>query len=52
MENTITSAAASREATCRRMQGMDYEEMLELQAETGLTIRQIEFMYYNFSTNL
>lgn len=30
------------------MTGIDYDELLQLQAETGLSIRQLEFMYYNF----
>jgi hypothetical protein len=30
------------------MVGLDYEELLQLQAETGLSIRQLEYMYYNF----
>ena len=31
------------------MNGLDYEELLLLQAETGLSIRQLEYMYYNFN---
>ena len=30
------------------MSGLDYEELLQLQTETGLSIRQLEYMYYNF----
>ena len=36
-----------RELAYQKMNGLDYEELLELQAETGLSIQQLEFMYYN-----
>ncbi len=28
------------------VRGLDYDELLELQAETGLSIRQLEYIYY------
>lgn len=38
-----------RDLAFNNIQGLDYEEMLELQAETGLSLAQIEFMYYKFN---
>lgn len=42
MSNTLNY----RDLAYNSVKGLDYDEMLELQAETGLSIRQIEFMYY------
>lgn len=44
MENTFNYQKLAAE----KMKGLDYDELLALQAETGLSIKQIEFMYYNF----
>ena len=30
----------------QQMHGISYDELLELQTETGLSIEQLEFMYY------
>lgn len=38
-----------RDLAYNNIQGLDYDEMLELQAETGLSIAQMEFMYYRFN---
>lgn len=38
-----------RDLALNNIQGLDYEEMLELQAETGLSLAQMEFMYYKFN---
>lgn len=38
-----------RDLAYNNIQGLDYDEMLELQAETGLSIAQMEFMYYKFN---
>lgn len=38
-----------RDLAFNNLQGLDYEEMLELQAETGLSLAQMEFMYYKFN---
>ena len=42
MSNTLNY----RDLAYNSVKGLDYDEMLELQAETGLSIKQIEFMYY------
>ena len=42
MSNTLNY----RDLAYNSVKGLDYDEMLELQAETGLSIRLIEFMYY------
>lgn len=36
-----------RDLAYQKMHGLDYDELLQLQAETGLSINQLEFMYYN-----
>lgn len=38
-----------RDLAFNNIQGLDYEEMLELQAETGLSLAQMEFIYYKFN---
>ena len=38
-----------RDLAYNNIQGLDYDEMLELQAETGLSIAQMEYMYYKFN---
>lgn len=43
MNNTLNF----RELAYQKMHGLNYDELLELQTETGLSIEQIEFMYYN-----
>lgn len=43
MNNTLNY----KELAYQQMHGLTYDELLELQAETGLSIEQIEFMYYN-----
>lgn len=43
MSNTLNYL----ELAYQQMQGLTYDELLELQAETGLSIAQLEFMYYN-----
>lgn len=43
MNNTLNY----RDLAYQQMQGLTYDELLELQTETGLSIEQIEFMYYN-----
>ncbi len=30
------------------LSGIDYDELLLLQTETGLSIKQLEYMYYHF----
>ena len=45
--NTMGNTLNFRELAYQKMNGLDYEELLELQAETGLSIQQLEFMYYN-----
>lgn len=42
MPNTLNY----RDLAFRSVRGLDYDELLELQAETGLSIRQLEYMYY------
>ena len=44
---TMGNTLNFRELAYQKMNGLDYEELLELQAETGLSIQQLEFMYYN-----
>lgn len=43
MSNTLNYL----ELAYQQMQGLTYDELLELQAETGLSIEQLEYMYYN-----
>ncbi len=43
MANTLNF----RDLAYQKMQGISYDELLELQTETGLSIQQLEFMYYN-----
>ena len=43
MANTLNY----RDLAYQKMKGLDYEELLQLQAETGISIQQLEFMYYN-----
>lgn len=42
MPNTLNY----RDLAFESVKGLDYDELLELQAETGLSIRQLEYMYY------
>lgn len=43
MSNTLNYL----ELAYQQIHGISYDELLELQAETGLSIGQLEFMYYN-----
>ena len=43
MSNTLNYL----ELAYQQIHGLTYDELLELQAETGLSIGQLEFMYYN-----
>ena len=36
-----------RDLAYQKMNGIDYDELLQLQAETGLSLSQLEYMYYN-----
>lgn len=36
-----------RDLAYQKIRGLNYDELLELQSETGLSIQQLEFMYYN-----
>ena len=45
--NTMGNSLNFRELAYQKMKGLDYDELLQLQAETGLSIQQLEFMYYN-----
>lgn len=38
-----------RDLAFNNMQGIDYDELLQLQAETGLSLAQMEFMYYTLN---
>ncbi len=43
MANTLNY----RDLAYQKMNGIDYDELLQLQTETGISIQQLEFMYYN-----
>ena len=45
--NTMGNSLNFRELAYQKMKGLDYDELLQLQTETGLSIQQLEFMYYN-----
>lgn len=45
--NETTNALNYRDLAYQKMRGLNYDELLELQSETGLTINQLEYMYYN-----
>ncbi len=45
--NTMGNTLNFRDLAYQKMQGLNYDELLELQTETGLSIQQLEFMYYN-----
>lgn len=45
--NTMGNSLNFRDIAYQKMNGLDYDELLQLQAETGLSIQQLEFMYYN-----
>ena len=45
--NTMANTLNFRDLAYQKMKGLDYDELLQLQAETGLSIQQLEFMYYN-----
>lgn len=45
--NTMANTLNFRDMAYQKMHGLDYDELLQLQAETGLSIQQLEFMYYN-----
>lgn len=45
--NTMGNSLNFRELAYQKMKGLDYDELLQLQAETGLSIQQLEFMYYS-----
>ena len=52
MRNATTTTTTTNnlnylELAYQQMHGISYDELLELQAETGLSIGQLEFMYYN-----
>ena len=44
---TMANSLNFREMAYQKMMGLDYDELLQLQSETGLSIQQLEFMYYN-----
>lgn len=44
---TMKNSLNFRDMAYQKMNGLDYDELLQLQAETGLSIQQLEFMYYN-----
>lgn len=44
---TTTNNLNYLELAYQQIHGISYDELLELQAETGLSIGQLEFMYYN-----
>lgn len=45
--NTMGNSLNYRDLAYQKMMGLDYDELLQLQTETGLSIQQLEFMYYN-----
>lgn len=45
--NDMSNTLNYKDLAYQQMQGLSYDELLELQAETGLSIQQLEFMYYN-----
>ena len=44
---TMSNTLNYRDLAYQQMHGLSYDELLELQTETGLSIQQLEFMYYN-----
>ena len=44
--NIMPNTLNYRDLAFESVKGLDYDELLELQAETGLSIRQLEYMYY------
>ncbi len=45
--NTMGNTINFRDLAYQKMRGLNYDELLELQTETGLSIQQLEYMYYN-----
>ena len=45
--NTMGNSLNYRDLAYQKMQGISYDELLELQSETGISIQQLEFMYYS-----
>lgn len=45
--NTMANTINFRDLAYQKMRGLNYDELLELQTETGLSIQQLEYMYYN-----
>lgn len=46
-KQTMCNTLNYRELAYQQMHGLSYDELLELQTLTGLSIQQLEFMYYN-----
>ena len=44
---TMSNTLNYRELDYQQMHCISYDELLELQTLTGLSIQQLEFMYYN-----
>jgi len=47
MNYPSNNALNYRDLAYQKIKGLNYDELLELQTETGLSIQQLEFMYYN-----